>query len=60
MHRNKLIENKKSFILKVSFFLILLIFSMLIYLESRRVIDVLYFSVVLVLFIRFLSIKLYQ
>lgn len=60
MHRKELVGNKNGFILKIMFFLILLVFSMLIYLESHKVIDIIYFGIVFVLFLRFLSIKLYH
>lgn len=60
MHRKELIGNKNSFLLKVLFFVILSLFSILIYLESHKVIDIVYFGVVFVLFIRFLYIKLYH
>ena len=54
MHRKELIGNKNSFLLKVMFFVLLSMFSILIYLESHKVIDIVYFGVVVVLFIRFL------
>lgn len=60
MHRKELIGNKNSFLLKVLFFVLLSLFSILIYLESHKVIDIVYFGVVFVLFIRFLYIKLYH
>ena len=60
MHRKELIGNKNSFLLKVMFFVLLSMFSILIYLESHKVIDIVYFGVVFVLFIRFLYIKLYH
>lgn len=60
MHRKELIGNKNSFLLKVLFFVLLSFFSILIYLESHKVIDIVYFGVVFVLFIRFLYIKLYH
>lgn len=60
MHHNNLIENKKSFFCKVTFFLVLLAFALLIYLESNLLKDLFYFVIVFVLFIRFLLIKLYH
>lgn len=60
MHRKELIGNKNSFLLKVLFFVLLSMFSILIYLESHKLIDIVYFGVVFVLFIRFLYIKLYH
>ena len=45
---------------KLLFFALLLVFSVMMYLESRMVIDIAYFIIVSVLFIKFLSVKLYQ
>lgn len=59
MHHNALTEDKKGFIIKVIFFLALLSLVALMYLESHMLKDALYFVVVLVLFIKFLIIKLY-
>ncbi len=60
MHRTELTGNRKGFFIKVLFFLALLSFSISMYLESHMIMDAVYFSIVLVLFIRFLRVKLYQ
>ncbi len=60
MHRRELIGNRKGFFIKVLFFLTLLTFSILMYLESHMIMDAIYFGIVLVLFIKFLRVKLYQ
>lgn len=59
MHHNTLVWNSKEFIIKVIFFIILLTFVALLYMESKLLIDAFYFCVVLVIFIRFLIIRLY-
>lgn len=50
----------KSFLIKIIFFLALLTVVGFMYLESKIIIDAVYFMIVLVLFIRFLIVKLYQ
>lgn len=60
MHHKELIGNRKGFFIKVLFFLTLLTFSILMYLESHMIMDAIYFGIVLVLFIKFLRVKLYQ
>lgn len=60
MHHNVLTEDKKSFVIKVIFFLVLLLCTALIYFESRLLKDALYFGLVLVFFIKYLIIKLYH
>lgn len=60
MHHNTLTDDKKSFITKVIFFLILLSIIALIYLESGVLKDLVYFAIVFILFIKFLIIKLYH
>jgi hypothetical protein len=60
MHHNTLIGNKKGFAVKTTFFLILLFFTGLLYFESRLIKDAFYFAIVLMLFIKFLVIKLYH
>lgn len=58
-HAAELTGNKKSFLLKTVFFVILLLFAGAMYLESRMIIDAAYFVMVLFLFVRFLIVKLY-
>lgn len=60
MHHTELTSERKSFFIKVIFFILLLILVGFMYLESRMVIDVVYFIVILCLFIRFLILKLYR
>lgn len=60
MHQSELMENRKSFLIKVAFFIALLMFIGFMYLESNMVLDAVYFVVVLALFIKFLVVKLYQ
>ena len=60
MNRKEVINEKKSFLLKVLFLLILLIFAGCMYIESGMVIDAVYFGFVLVILIRFLIMKLYR
>lgn len=59
MH-GELINNRKSYALKIMFFLLLISFSMLMYLESRMITDIIYCGLVSILFIKFLTIKLYH
>lgn len=56
MHHNMLTDNKKSFIVKVIFFLALLSCVALIYFESGLVKDAVYFMLVLAFFIKYLKI----
>lgn len=60
MHHNELTGSKKSYVIKIVFFMFLLVFSALMYIESHMLIDVLYCFLVLILFVKFLSMKLYQ
>ncbi|MEE0700264.1 MAG: hypothetical protein U0M66_06765 [Bacilli bacterium] len=60
MHQSELMENRKGFLIKVAFFIALLMFIGFMYLESNMVLDAVYFVVVLALFIKFLVVKLYQ
>ena len=60
MHHNMLTDNKKSFIVKVIFFLALLSCVALIYFESGLVKDAVYFMLVLAFFIKYFIIKLYH
>lgn len=60
MNRKEVLEERRCFITKVMFFLILLMFAGFMYIESNMLIDVVYFVAVLVLFVRFLLLKLYH
>ena len=60
MHHNVLTDNKKAFYSKVLFFILLFVLSLLMYIESKLIIDAFYSLVILILFIRFLVVKLYQ
>lgn len=60
MNRKEVLEERKSFLYKVIFFVVLLMFSAFMYIESNMLIDAVYFGVVLVLLIKFLIIKLYH
>lgn len=60
MHHNTLMVDKRNFIIKIIFFLTLLSMIALMYFESGAIKDVFYFAVVLVLFVKFLIIKLYH
>lgn len=60
MHRSELMGKRRDLVIKLLFFALLLVFSVIMYLESRMVIDIAYFIIVSVLFIKFLSVKLYQ
>lgn len=60
MHHTELTSERKSFFIKVIFFVLLLTLVGFMYLESKMVIDVVYFVVILCLFIKFLILKLYQ
>ncbi len=53
-------ENKKSFVLKVLFFIIVLVIIAALYFESLHIIDAVYFSIVFLLFIKYLIMKLYH
>lgn len=54
------IEHKKSFVLKILFFIIILAVIGTLYFESAHIIDIIYFSIVLFIFIRYLIMKLYH
>lgn len=60
MNHKEVLEEKKNFLYKVIFFVMLLVFAGFMYIESNMLIDAVYFGVVLILFIRFLIIKLYH
>ena len=56
----KLNKNTKSIMYKTFFFVFLLIVIAMLYMESRALIDAVYFMVVLTIFIRFIILKLYH
>ncbi len=58
-HHIEIVGNRKGFIIKIIFFICLLTFSALLYLESNKPVDMVYFVVVFITFIRFLIMKLY-
>ena len=58
-HVSELTGARKSFFLKVGFFVVLLFFAGGMYLESGLLIDAAYFVIVLALFLKFLIVKLY-
>lgn len=60
MHHSTSTKDKKSLVVKILFFMILLSFIGLMYFESRLVKDAIYFAIVLIIFIKFLVIKLYH
>lgn len=60
MHHIELTGCKRSVQIKILFFLILLFFIGITYLESNSILDAIYFCIIAVLFIRFLFIKLYH
>lgn len=60
MYHTELTGERKSFFIKVIFFLSLLTIVGFMYLESNMLVDAAYFGIVLVLFIRFLIVKLYR
>lgn len=60
MHRSTSIKEKKSLVIKIMFFMVLLSFIGLMYFESGLLKDAIYFAIVLIIFIKFLIIKLYH
>ena len=60
MHQSEIVGNARAFAIKTMFFLLLIAFSVVMYLESKAMLDMAYAFVVLVLFIEFLNVKLYQ
>lgn len=49
-----------SFIIKVLFFMTILVATAMMYMKSKSIVDIGYFCVVFVLFIKFLIVKLYH
>ena len=60
MHHNDITNNSGNLIIKTSLFMALLIIVGLIYFESKNIVDLVYFSIILGLFLRFLIVKLYH
>lgn len=60
MHFKNIVENKNGLVLKTVFFITLLVFSVLMYCESRMIIDACYFSIIIIMFLKYLNVKLYQ
>lgn len=58
-HRETL-EKRNSTLIKVGIFLSILLFAGISFIESQSILDALYFIVVLLIFLRFLWIKLYR
>lgn len=58
--QNKEYINKKSFIIKLIFFIMILSITLLLYFESTSIMDIVYFIVVFIMLIRYLYIKLYH
>ncbi len=54
------VVNNKDFIIKIVFFMALLISVGSLYLSSKLLIDIIYFIIVLILFFKYLWIKLYH
>ncbi len=60
MSHKETLEQRNSTLIKVGMFLSILLFAGVSFIESQSVLDAIYFIVVLILFIRFLWIKLYH
>lgn len=60
MQQNILIHSNKDFIEKVLFFICLLTGIAFLYIESKQILDLTYFVVVFIIFIRYIIMKLYQ
>ncbi len=60
MNRKERRAEINSFIIKVLFFITILIAAAMMYIENRSIVDIGYFFVVFVLFIKFLIVKLYH
>lgn len=58
-HRETL-EKRNSTLIKVGIFLSILLFAGISFIESQSILDAIYFIVVLLIFLRFLWIKLYR
>lgn len=61
MHKNELTSRVDiSYLLKIGLFILLITFSLLTYIDSRNIMDIIYCAVVIILFVKFLALKLYQ
>lgn len=60
MHQIEIVGSKRLFAIKAFFFLSLISFAIVMYLESKVMLDIAYALVVLILFMKFLKVKLYQ
>lgn len=60
MHQSELVNNKKAYLIKMLIFVCLVTFSLLMYKETKMILDLLYCFIVLILFLKFISMKLYQ
>lgn len=61
MHKNELTSRVDiSYLLKIGLFILLITFSLLTYIESHNIMDIIYCTVVTILFVKFLALKLYQ
>lgn len=61
MHKNELTSRVDiSYLLKIGLFILLITFSLLTYIDSHNIMDIIYCVVVTILFVKFLVLKLYQ
>lgn len=61
MHKNELTSRVDiSYLLKIGLFILLITFSLLTYIDSHNIMDIIYYAVVTILFVKFLALKLYQ
>ena len=61
MHKNELTSRVDiSYLLKIGLFILLITFSLLTYIDSHNIMDIIYCAVVTILFVKFLALKLYQ
>ena len=60
MNRKERRAEINSFIIKVLFFITILVAAVMMYIENSSIVDIGYFFVVFILFIKFLIVKLYH
>lgn len=61
MHRNELTSKVDvGYLLKIGLFVLLIAFSLLTYIDSHNIMDIIYCAIVTILFVKFLALKLYQ
>lgn len=61
MHKNELTSRVDiSYLFKIGLFILLITFSLLTYIDSHNIMDIIYCAVVTILFVKFLALKLYQ